>query len=33
MRRDLALLVFAGLLAGAARAPAQATGTPTSACC
>src|SRR5439155_142969 len=29
MRRDLALLVFAGLLAGAARAPAQATGTPT----
>ncbi|PYO69459.1 MAG: hypothetical protein DMD69_02685 [Gemmatimonadetes bacterium] len=29
MRRDLALLVFAGLLAGAGRAPAQATGTPT----
>src|SRR2546428_12928164 len=29
MRRDLALLVCAGLLAGAGRAPAQATGTPT----
>src|SRR6266516_2880454 len=29
MRRDLALLVCAGLVAGAGRAPAQATGTPT----